>query len=182
MNDIAVFLYAASDPQSAAQRLAQAVKTFCELDALADVSLQYHPDGQPYLPQFPALSLSISHSGGLWGAALSSQSVGLDIEQVRENGMHAVARRFFHPQEYAYLCETNFADFFAVWTAKESYVKWTGEGITDRFSEFSVIQNGGIAASLNGATFRHVPYRMDYRICICACHIERITVYDYTRI
>lgn len=84
--------------------------------------------------------------------------MGLDIQLMREKGVCSVAKRFFHPEEYRYLQETGFSDFFSLWTAKESYVKFTGEGITDGFSAFSVVDSQGLLSSVNGAELKLIPF------------------------
>ena len=71
----------------------------------SQVKLLYESGGKPYL-ESRAVELSISHSGELWGCALSKEPVGLDIQLIREKGVCSVAKRFFHPEEYRYLQET----------------------------------------------------------------------------
>lgn len=37
--------------------------------------------GKPYLPQYPALHISVSHSGSWFVCAVSSQPVGVDLQE-----------------------------------------------------------------------------------------------------
>lgn len=123
--------------------------------------------GKPYFPDMPALRLSVSHSDGLWALALSQSEIGVDLQAVRPCQREAVARRFFHPEEARYIASGPEDRFFAVWTAKESYVKYTGEGITDGFREFSVVQDGRMRDFLHGARLRFVPTLPGYFLCLC---------------
>ena len=53
-----------------------------------------------------------------------------------------------------------------MWTAKESYVKFTGEGITDDFSSFSVVDGKG-RFGVGGTVLRHLPFLENYALCLC---------------
>ena len=73
---------------------------------------------------------------------IASAPVGIDIEQIRGCRQEAIARRFFHPLEQAWLTQHPQA-FFQIWTAKESVVKWSGTGIGEDFARFSVVDETG---------------------------------------
>lgn len=50
------------------------------------VVIEHKPSGEPYLPVFPGLFISISHSGGWYAVYISSsQRVGVDIQVLRES-------------------------------------------------------------------------------------------------
>jgi len=104
------------------------------------------------------LHFSKSHTGGVTVFAVSASPVGVDIERYRDCCMPAIAKRFFHPEEAQYAMESEEA-FFDVWTAKESLVKLSGEGIGDGFSRFSTVRSGGFDLSPMGAYLKHVPFR-----------------------
>ncbi len=103
--------------------------------------------GKPYFPNRPEVHFSISHSGELWVCAFSGRPVGVDVQQhVKKRGegdreaagrFGRMADRFFHPREAVWVREEPYERFFRIWTAKESYVKYTGEGIGAGFSQFS---------------------------------------------
>ncbi len=123
--------------------------------------------GKPYFPFEEGLHFSISHSGPHWAVALSPMPIGLDIQEERDCKAAAIAKRFFHPDEYEFLKAHDFAPFFAVWTAKESYVKFTGQGIGDDFSQFSVVQQGALAGWAGDAYYGHIPFPPGQWCCIC---------------
>ncbi len=179
MSDIVVSLFYVRDGKTAQNRIKEAIEDYSREHRVefSQGKILYEAGGRPYL-EGRALELSISHSGELWGCALSKDPVGLDIQLVREKGIRSVAKRFFHPEEYRYLQQTGFSDFFSLWTAKESYVKFTGEGITDNFSAFSVVDSQGLLRAVNGIELKLIPFLPEYRICVCAERISGLTVRD----
>jgi 4'-phosphopantetheinyl transferase len=129
------------------------------------------PSGKPYLEPCVAY-FSISHSGGIWACAVSGAPVGFDVEQIRhDRPLMAIAKRFFHPDEYHYLKSSGEREFFSIWTAKESYVKFTGRGLYDGFDHCSIL-SGEI-----GLEFRHIPLE-GYSMCVCAEAIDNLIVND----
>lgn len=101
------------------------------------ISLENLPSGKPkaYVGD-KEIFISISHSGDFVACALSTATVGIDIEVKREVS-DGLARRALSRDEYAYVTafegdfsakEQNEA-FFRIWTAKEAYLKLTGEGL-----------------------------------------------------
>lgn len=102
--------------------------------------------GKPYLTDIP-VSFNISHAKDRVIAALSPADVGCDVECKNRNAL-MVAKRFFSPDEYAYLTaapneETLKRSFTRLWSIKESVVKCCGEGIRMPFSDFSVVDDKG---------------------------------------
>ena len=105
--------------------------------------------GKPYLPENPRLHLNVSHSGSYFVCAFSGSHVGVDIQEhtclkdeTPESAvprLKKMARRFFHPSEADYINTDTYERFFRLWTAKESYVKLTGNGIDDDFLNLSVL-------------------------------------------
>ena len=131
-----------------------------------DLSVTRPEYGKPYFQNAPDICFSVTHSGDFWLCAISEQVVGLDLQQIRETKPLKIARRFFHSDEADYL-EHHPGDFFTVWTAKESYVKLTGRGIDDWFSDFSVISGGAPRTEMDGASFRFLPFVPGYVLCLC---------------
>ena len=99
-------------------------------------------NGQPYLTGCD-LCVSISHSHDMVACAVSSEPVGIDIEQIRPIKAR-LCRHVCTPAEMDYvwqgpppaddtLCQDRevLTRFFEVWTGKEAYFKKSGTGITD---------------------------------------------------
>ena len=89
-------------------------------------------NGKPCLPPETGLFLSLAHSGGLVLCALSDCPIGCDLELHRpRRDLLSLAERYFSPAEAAALRSA--ADpttlFLRLWTAKEAFVKCTGEGL-----------------------------------------------------
>lgn len=98
--------------------------------------------GKPYLEDHPDFHFSISHSGNWVALAFGRHPLGLDIQMIAEKqNTPALARRFFTEEEQAYLAEQpDYARAFTrIWTAKESYLKYLGTGLTKSLTSFSVL-------------------------------------------
>ncbi len=108
--------------------------------------------GKPYYPALPSVFVSVSHSRGYWVALFDNHPCGVDVEETtRSRVSEAVIRRKFTPEEQALFgdafasgglagAETHAdeATFLRVWTRKEAYLKYTGEGLTRDTLSFSV--------------------------------------------
>ena len=94
-------------------------------------------NGKPFFFRRDDIHLSLSHSAGYIAVVISDSPVGVDIQQHKPCRVKAISERFFHPDEIFYL-QNHPSRFFDVWTAKESYSKYTGEGIIASFGGFSV--------------------------------------------
>ena len=143
--------------------------------------------GKPYLPQYPALHISVSHSGSWFVCAVSSQPVGVDLQEhtplrdeTPENAARRyckIAGRFFHPLEASFVLENPQEHFFPVWTAKESYVKFTGRGMDDAYSDFCVVSEGlrsrlhrqvPVTWQAEDVSFHMSGFEENYTLCVCA--------------
>ncbi len=113
-----------------------ACKALCvSNDAL--VFLQ-NPSGKPYLRDYPDLQFNVSHTRNAIAIALSNREVGVDIERVGKVDW-LIARRYFTTAEIDWI-EAGGAEaderFYTVWTRKEAYLKWRGEGLSIPLSSF----------------------------------------------
>lgn len=98
--------------------------------------------GKPYVEGGKgAAFFNLSHSGDYIVCAVSTCEVGVDIEQMGRMRME-VARRFFHPGEVAILEKLSDQKgremFFGYWSAKESFLKYTGSGLSSPLCDFEV--------------------------------------------
>ncbi|MGI6665513.1 MAG: 4'-phosphopantetheinyl transferase family protein [Christensenellaceae bacterium] len=169
MNNVYLYLYEGV-PLSSVGLLYYTARLYCKEIGLSMKelpALSYTERGKPYFREFPEIQFSLSHSGGYWAVAFSPVPIGLDLEKAREANMASIASRFFHPEEYAYLKQQDYTDFFHIWTAKESYVKLTGEGITDAFMMFSVVAEGELKPPKEAHAFWFDTF-LDYTLCVCA--------------
>ena len=105
--------------------------------------IERQPKGKPYFPNLPDLHFSVSHSGEIFVCALSDFPVGVDIQEYKKRPDEAercrkIAARFFHFDEVDALDADTVSAFYNIWTAKEAYVKFTGDGIDGDFSAFCI--------------------------------------------
>ena len=103
-------------------------------------------NGKPFFKNAPSLHFSLSHTQGRALAVLADAPVGCDIEKLRPV-KPGIARRFFTAAE-ADMLEAlppaqSPAAFFKIWTAKESYQKLTGCGLSLPMSAFSISLSPG---------------------------------------
>lgn len=119
------------------------------------------PHGKPYFAPdsfFSGLYFNISNSGSYEVLAVSDEPVGIDLQ--RDAGLHydplKMAQRWFTPEEVQLLsaCESPAAQqscFFRLWTAKEAYIKLTGEGLSRPLDSFRAdLGSGSILIPENG--------------------------------
>ena len=160
--------FAETTPGESHRLLAQAATAYCAWIGrpLPDLDLARAEEGKPFLPHAPDLHFSISHSGGIWACAFGDAPLGLDLQQIKPIRETGIARRFFHPEETAYL-ESHPDAFFALWTAKESYVKFTGRGLAAEFPHVSVIRGGRFAPPPPARVLVHIPFDEGYALCLC---------------
>lgn len=125
------------------------------------------PRGKPYFEN-SALQFSITHSGSFWMCAFGDVPLGLDLQQHRDScRQRALSERFFHPAEDAFLRRENDRRFFDLWCAKESYLKYTGEGICDRLGAFCVVGEAGQFPCVQDAFLQLLDWQAEYSLCLC---------------
>lgn len=95
--------------------------------------------GKPYIEELSDVHFSISHSGEYWMCAVSDAEVGLDIQIESQVKREKLAKRFFHPQEITWLDTNGYDKFCLIWAKKESWLKYTGQGLGGGLSSFSVV-------------------------------------------
>lgn len=89
--------------------------------------------GKPYSPDGAAF-FSWSHGDAWVALSIGGEQNGVDVEGPRRRTVvSAIARRFFRPEERRALDEAAESErsrlFLYYWTMKESYLKYTGEGL-----------------------------------------------------
>ena len=91
-----------------------------------------------------SVHFSVTHSGSLWMVCLSPVPVGLDLQIHKTKYSPGVAKRYFHPDELAMLeaaksTGTDLPLFFRLWCARESYAKYTGDGVAAMDKAYSTL-------------------------------------------
>lgn len=105
-------------------------------DAVFPLVRAARPSGQPYLPDFPNLHISLSHSGNTVLCAVADVPVGVDVELPRAV-RPGLAARWFDQHEQALIARDE-SVFFDLWMAKEAVLKEIGCGLAHGLRAVSV--------------------------------------------
>lgn len=100
--------------------------------ARPDERVAHDEAGRPFLPDRPAIEISISHAAPFTAVAVSTNRVGVDVECVESiRDPAGLARRFFTDGEQRMLAEAPHlaAAVCEIWTRKESLAKYVGTGL-----------------------------------------------------
>lgn len=127
--------------------LQYALRRHLKTEEKVEICYACGPYGKPYLAEYPQIQFSLSHSGGLAGAAFADREVGLDVQEIRP-ARKAMARRILSGSEYdryeRMTSEKEQADwFFRCWCARESYAKMTGSGLGTEFRRLCFLPEQG---------------------------------------
>lgn len=106
-----------------------------------DIKIERNLYGKPFLKGYPVFSYNISHAGKWIICVIADYPVGVDIELVKFINLD-IAKRFFTKAEYEMiLMETIDSQqqlFYQIWTAKESYIKYIGRGLSIPLNSFTI--------------------------------------------
>lgn len=106
------------------------------------IQWEYGVNGKPSCKNFPNIFFNISHGGSYIAVAFSDDSIGIDVESWKRKVPNHLAQRFFSEDEQKLLNAVSGEEqqhlFFQLWTAKESYLKMLGTGLTKSLSSFSI--------------------------------------------
>ena len=108
-----------------------------------EIIIKRSKTGKPFLEQFPELEFNISHTRNAIAIALSSSTVGIDIEHIKDMDLK-IAENYYTSNEYKYVVSSEFEcnqRFYEVWTRKEAYIKYTGNGLATPLNSFDVFKN-----------------------------------------
>ena len=88
--------------------------------------------GKPYFLHHPELHFNISNSGDWIFMVLSGVRVGIDIQIITDIPLERIGKHVLAPDEYDSFLKMDEQReyFFREWVLRESYIKWTGEGLS----------------------------------------------------
>ena len=129
------------------------------------------PNQKPYLRD-GSVQFSVTHSGSLWMVCLAPVPVGLDLQIHKDRYSSGVAKRYFHPEELALLeaAKSSGEDlplFFAIWCARESYAKFTGDGVSGMDKTYTT--------TASPVPLYVLPFRAGYSLTLCTVLPESIS-------
>jgi len=116
-------------------------------------------------PETHAICFNLSHSNDLVICAVSENDIGCDIEKISTATL-SIAKRFFTENEFKYIESFSGKDadneFYRLWTAKESFIKMTGEGLSRPLKSFEVQCIPKMQIIMNGELY--TCYMKEYQI------------------
>lgn len=129
--------------------------------------IELHPGGKPYLKNRP-FYFNISHSVNYIVCAVGLEPLGIDIQYHHRRDVEKIAKRVLNPEEWAdYECaEDRVRYFYDRWSEKESYLKYTGEGIRVDMRKLFIEE-----------ALQHIEVDKGYSCCLCTrgdCECEVI--------
>lgn len=118
----------------------------------------YSDRGKPYLSEDRLnLQFNLSHSEDLAVYAITqNKKIGIDVEYINsKNDCLDIARRFFSAKEIKTIEAATKAErsqlFFQFWTAKEAYLKATGEGLSGSLDKVEMnLEKGKYIYTIDG--------------------------------
>lgn len=114
-----------------------------------EITIAYGAHGKPYVKDRPDIQFNLSHSGDYVLAAFGPVELGCDIQMIGETHRNdRIAARFFTEAEQKALAEG--MDFYRIWARKESYIKYTGDGMACDLRSFTVVAEGELVQSAEG--------------------------------
>ena len=124
----------------AAKQLARHFRS--DRPSLHRTRVAYRAKGAPYFSDYPALCLSISHTGDYAAAGMGltpSCTLGLDLELIRPESRQTLLKTAFTSREVAILQSLDDTALFQHWTAKEAYLKYIGMGFHESLKRVEIL-------------------------------------------
>lgn len=134
----------------------------------ASIRFELNSYGKPKLSGVSNYHFNVSHSGDWVVCLVDNEPVGVDVERVQafEEG---IARSFFAEDEYRFVLEgaqdwERQLRFYQIWTAKESYIKAVGKGLSLPLTNFSVVTSEGVEGNkqLGGEPWQFSSFELDW--------------------
>jgi 4'-phosphopantetheinyl transferase len=132
--------------------------------------------GKPVVAGLPSFHFNIAHSGRWILCAVDAAPVGIDIEEIKPVTLD-IAKYYFSPEEYRWLMDKQEPQrtscFYDIWTLKESFIKWIGQGLSFPLNAFSLIieTDQTICPQLpdqyNTCVFKQLDVGAQYKSAVC---------------
>ena len=100
-----------------------------------------HKSGAPYLPDYPEISITISHSGdyAVAGMDTGGNNLAVDIEAVEAGRMQSIMRVAFSEREIERYKNSSDEALYLNWTAKEAYLKYIKKGFAEGLKKVEIL-------------------------------------------
>ncbi len=133
--------------------------------------------GKPYLLGHNQIHFNRSHAGEKIVCAVSDQPIGIDIEKISPLDVSELSKNCYTQEECHYLSQLSeqmmVRGFFELWTAKESYIKLVGKGLSiplDSFTIRKLVTSATAHCAITGEILAYVHYHdLDplYKLALC---------------
>lgn len=138
-------------------------------EALENTDILLTPKGKPYFEKINT-HFSISHSEGLWACLIGPSCCGIDVQYIKPCNFNNIAGRFFSPKEAEFVRTKGIEGFYDIWTRREAYCKYTGEGFFSDIPQL-VDESGELKPIVNYndtvVKFIEVEYIKGVKITLC---------------
>ncbi|WP_202803537.1 4'-phosphopantetheinyl transferase family protein [Clostridium tunisiense] len=134
--------------------------------------------GKPYLKGYPNFNFNISHSGEYVLCAIDDKPIGVDIEEIKHLEFEEIAKNFFTEKEFQYIAnkdsKSKLDRFYEIWTLKESYIKFCGQGLSMPLKSFSIeidqYENIKVISNSENKeyTFKLFDIDLGYKVAVCS--------------
>jgi len=115
----------------------QLIKDALKEYGVDNIEIHRTQKGKPYCDK--DIYFSVSHSDNVFGCLISDINIGVDIQRVKDADINKISRRYFTPEELSYIELNGVKGFYTIWTRKEAYCKYTGNGLQDIIAKQTVL-------------------------------------------
>ncbi|MCK5310771.1 MAG: 4'-phosphopantetheinyl transferase superfamily protein, partial [Desulfobacteraceae bacterium] len=110
------------------------------IDEFKNILVAYEEEGAPFLPDFPDIKISLSHSGNIAAVGMCSKQnidIGVDVEQFRSKPDKNFLNTAFTQNEINSMDDT-VEDILIKWTTKEAFLKYIKKGFNESLHKVEV--------------------------------------------
>jgi len=134
--------------------------------------------GKPVIETMPHIHFNLSHAGRWIFCSVDNWPVGIDVEEVNKIDLSISEHYFFHEEHTDIVNDADPCNrFFDYWTLKESYIKFTGKGLSQplnsfriKFREKEVIGIETDTGPVDNVYFKQYAVEPGYKLALCAAH------------
>lgn len=127
-----------SDKQLTEQLIHDALKEY----GVDNAEIYRTEKGKPYCGG--DIHFSVSHSDRFFVCLISNTNIGVDIQISKSADINKISKRYFTYEERAYIEQQGEDAFYFIWTRKEAYCKYTGNGLQDILAKQPVINRDDV--------------------------------------
>ncbi|MCP3901411.1 MAG: 4'-phosphopantetheinyl transferase superfamily protein [Desulfobacteraceae bacterium] len=119
------------------------LSTFSHIGELKNILIAYEEEGAPFLPDFPEIKISLSHSGDYAAVGICAKTdidIGIDLEHLNKKPDNNFLKTAFTQNEISNMDDT-IEDILTKWTVKEAFLKYIRKGFNESLHRVEVIED-----------------------------------------